>query len=371
MTSFEFYQQIETNSTHKYKLLQLNDDLLEYMDKNEGKLLIKSSDEESHHLVLCTSDKTWKVRQMNHSNDVILANDIRNNKLGFQVSPRAQEDNESSMLVGFSKFTYEYELSKTQGSINTNGIPTFNGNVNSYETHGLTVDDVRQNLPISDGEFSDSWFKIGGCEVAGKAVLLSEDFITTCLNVLISLLIAKNVELDSSMPNIDIDTITKLMGQEDDRILKQVCLTIIYKFGKVDPQASKFALCNREVARWYGILTLKNTMSQLISPNEFLIKWKSTLPLFYNTPIDLSYLIGFYCSPSPGMLQYLDPNSLSRGDLHLRIKELFSITKEWDYDEFLPLVLDFIPEGKKPEAIILKYARKRRVSKNKFIVSPR
>lgn len=371
MTSFEFFQQIETSSTHKYKLLQLNDDLLEYMDKNEGKLLIKSSDEESHHLVLCTSDKTWKVRQMNHSNDVILANDIRNNKLGFEVSPCAQEDNESSMLVGFSKFTYEYELSKTQGSINTTGIPTFNGNANSYEAHGLTVDDVRQNLPISDGEFSHSWFKIGGCEVAGKAVLLSEDFITTCLNVLISLLIAKNVELDSSIPNIDIDTITKLMGQEDDRILKQVCSTIICKFGKVDTQASKFALCNTEVARWYGILTLKNTMSQLISPNEFLIKWKSALPLFYNTPIDLSYLIGFYCSPSPGMLQYLDPNSLSRGDLHLRIKELFSITKEWDYDEFLPLVLDFIPEGKKPEAIILKYARKRRVSKNKFIVSPR
>ena len=80
---------------------------------------------------------------------------------------------------------------------------------------------------------------------------------------------------------------------------------------------------------------------------------------------------GYYCRPLNEQIQFLNPSTLTPGDMSTRVKELFQIVKEWEYEEFLPFIEEFIPKGKKPESIVLKYAKKKRVGKNRFMVCPR
>ena len=77
--------------------------------------------------------------------------------------------------------------------------------------------------------------------------------------------------------------------------------------------------------------------------SEFLLNWKTSLPSFYNPPLDISQLAGYYCSPIENKILYVDPESLSE-NLSQRFKELFELDKSWNYDEFIPFIKSlFLP----------------------------
>lgn len=357
--------------------MQLPKELVEYLKSNENTqsedLIIKSPSDSKNELVLCTPSKTWKVRQMNHSNTVLLVNNMNVNKLDNVLEPMDLEGHLPDKLVGFANLSYEYELSKVSGSVSTNGLPTYDGKEVTDGVKRYTIEELVENSPISKNQFFQKWYQLRGSEVDGMAVILTKEYVNEVLQNLIPILISNNIAYDTEEFNLDIEKITSLMKQQNSSFTAPVITTILNKFGypKTEEVGNQiFRLNNGEISRWFGIQALITNNSKVISPKEFLISWKSSFPPFYNVPIELKLLRGHYYRPVGENIQYLNPEQLSDNDISSRIKDLFAVVKEWDFDDFIPYVAQFIPAGKKPDAVILKYARKKRVGK-KFVVCPR
>lgn len=359
--SFQVYNQISTPQDHVYKLVQLPPDLVAYMkDSKKKPLQFKSPVSSKNHLVLCTDDSTYTVRQMNHSNTVLLVNDMAVNKynktLKFVSDNSLLEPNNTLLAIGLSN--YQYELNPTPGYIDTQGVAVYDGK--SKNPTSKTLSEVMEDSPIATSAFYPAWYNLCGCEVDGHAVILSSGLVTEVLHMLISILISLKLEV------FQLQHVMEKAQLQSRLYTENVLHTITEKF--CEKHGDSLKLDKAAIARWFGIETLKQCQ-QPLPDNEVLLKWKSSLPAFFNAPLDLSVLHGYYCRPTVGKVRYLPRNSLA-GEIHTRIKELFLIVNEWDYDEFLPFVEEFIPSTKKPEAVIMKYARKKRVGKN-FVVCPR
>lgn len=347
---FHTYHSLTTPKDHIYKLVELPDDLLDYIKTEPGKTLQFKAPTGPNNLVLCTDSTTYNVRQMNHSNTVLLMNDMSSNYLQKNLATGDLE----RKLLGIGMTRYQYELTNCDGFVDTTGIPTYSGTIEKAEK---TVADVLADSPISKERFYKSWYDLCGSEVDGYAVILGPDFTTDVLHTLVSILIASGAA-DGAFSE---SSLAKSALEQNPKYTPQVVHTVVEKF------STDGKLSNEAVAKWFGIQTLKKCSE--LPDNEFLLKWKLSLPPFYDAPLDLVLVRGNYCRPYVGRVRHLHGANLSN-EISARIKELFQIVKEWDYDEFLPYVEEFIPLTKKPESVILKFARKKRVGK-KFVVCPR
>lgn len=360
---YEVLQLVSSDPLATYKLIQLPEEILLFMKDTSDQLELKALPSQND-LVLCTPDKTWKVRQMNHSNTVLLLHDTS------IVSHRLVIDGEvhTNMLLGLALTSYEYELTVFDGHIDVSAVPEYSGH--AIKQSGQSIEQLLSDSPISKAQFLRRWHALGGCNVDGQAVLLSTTFMSEVLLSLVPVLISNRIAYDSSDYNLSVDQIRALLATENLAYSYEVVETVLNKFGEQNPDdTSKFRLNNSTVSKWFGIQTLINNRTRLVGPKDFLLIWKSALPPFYNVPIDLSQLRGHFYRPITDKIQYLDPAQLL-SELAARVKELFKLVREWDWEDFLPYIAAFVPSGKKPELFILKYARRNRVGK-RYVVSPR
>lgn len=357
--SFHVYNQISAPQDHVYKLVQIPPDLLEIIKAGDQNLQFKAPSATKNHLVVCTDNDTYTVRQMNHSNTVLLINDMLLNPLNTTLKHISQPPADSHLLLGFSLSSYEYELTPTNGYIDVSGVATYTGK--DAVTSEKTVADVLADLPIASAKFDREWHLLCGSEVGGRAVLLDPAFVTDVLYTVISHLISKRADVFNP------EDVAREIQQDDSRVTLPVVSTVAGKFC-VRTADGKWQFENEAVARWFGVETLKHTPGA-IADNELLLQWKSSLPPFFIAPLEMRLLHGHYCRPAAGKVRYLARAALSP-EIHARIKEMFQMVREWDYDEFLPFVAEFIPATKKADSVLLKYTRKRRVGK-RFVVGPR
>lgn len=298
---------------------------------------------------------------MNHSNTVLLVNDMSINKYGKTLVGMADkvpnvEPNHTLLAIGLS--TYQYQLTPTPGYIDATDVPIYDGKTKVDASK--TVADIRSDSPIAVSAFPAAWYRIRGCDIDGQAVILSPGLVTDVLHTLISILIAQRLEL------FTLEDVADRALEQNPIHTENVLVTVTENFcERID---GKLHLRKAAIAQWFGVETLKSC-KQSLPDKELLLKWKSSLPPFFNVLLDLALLHGFYCRPTVGKLRYLPRDSLA-GDIQTRVKEMFLIVKDWGWEEFLPYVEEFIPSTKKPEAVILKFARKKRVGKT-FVVCPR
>lgn len=338
------YQHLQPNVT-TYKLLQLPPDLLEAMNLQDP-IQIKSSRDESD-LVMVSPDKTWRLRQMNQTNSVLLMD----------------ETTHPGSLVGKANLPYQYEVLVIEGSINTTDIPVFSGQSPSGELY--SVDDLLNDSAISKNQFYSQWYNLGGCEIDGRACILSPDFIKEIVDLFLTLVITEQIDYKSDSFNIEESIIVPKLNDIDSRVTGNIVTTILHKFCDFDIKTSKFRVNNDKVAMFYGILALKS-LHKPIETKEFYLIWKNLLPNFYNIPINLDLLKGWYYKSNG--LRYLDSGELSN-DLGTRIKELFSCSGQWELEDMEPYLKKFVV-NKKVENVLLKYGKVKKVG-NKKIVVPR
>lgn len=372
--TYDVYQEILSPNDYVYKLVQLNPEILQHIGQDdESKLLIKSPLDEKSHIVLCTNDKTWKIRQMNHSNNVLLLNDMTIN--GFEKDVKhvvASETEHRNKLLGIANLSYEYELTKTKGYVNVTDVPIYDGTDESLKLgRKVVIKEILLDSPISEVEFGREWFKLGGIEIQGQAAIMKRNFVTSAIETLITLLISQRIDCTGGSFNIELNKMSELMLHQNKAYCLLVTQTLLHMFGDKDERSQMFRLKNDEIARWFGIETLRNYGGESMAIKDFLIKWKASFPEFYNVPIDLDFIIGFYYRPFADTISFLDSSALTDDDLTQRVKELFKICKEWKFNEFFPFVQCYIPKGKKPETFITKFAKKKRTGKNTFSVTPR
>lgn len=361
--SFSVYNQVANKDDHVYKLMQLPSDLVEYLKQPGNTLQFKSPLSYSNHLVLCTQSTTYLVRQMNHSNTQLIVEDLLNQEIGKSVKNLYGDSDiePSNDLLAVDLCSYIYELTPTEGAIETAGLPLYDGSVELLFTNNpRTLEELKNDSPIAAENFTRRWHEANGCMIDNKAVILHSSFVTEALYALITVTVAEKLQ------SYTIDEMASRLVQENPKYTRNVVETISGKF--CTQMGQSFALNEPEITKWFGIMTLRKIKSPCLD-KDVLLQWKSSLPPFFSALLDLKALRGNYYRPTVGNIQTLDPLGLSL-DIHGRIKEMFALVKEWDFDEFLPYVLEFIPLTKKPDAVILKYAKKKRAGK-RFVVCPR
>lgn len=345
----DLYRQLSTSDNAHYKLIQLNPELMLAIEKGE-EIVIKESATLEPQLVMTSASSTWKIRQMNHSNLVLIMQDTKDMNVGAYATGASAPERG---LVGVALCSYEYELTPMKGYIDPQMIPVYTG---GPVPQTVLMSQLLDDSPVSPAEFTEAWSKLGGCELDGYAVLLSTELISRVLYLMLTTLIAHQVDYNDTLP---VEDVINWLPAENPAVVRSV----VAKFCQGDK------LDNNAVVRWFGIEKLKDLQNQTVVHKIFLLKWKSSLPEFYNVPLDITELRGYFYTPVDGMIQYIDRDLLAN-DVKVRVAQLLDRQRQWDYDEFVSLIDDLVPVGKKPDTIIMKHARKKRLG-SKFVVTTR
>lgn len=365
MTLYSTYTSLTRDPAYTYKLVQLTNDVRERLEKGE-QITIKSDPNVPSHLVLTASDSTWKIRQMKHTNTAL----VMSSRSDWSPMFGADRASDLNALVSIASLTYEYELTPTKGTITITDLPVYDPKTKDTRENvkSISLDKLLCDSCISEKEFYHQWYKLGGCDIKGNATILSPRYISELLQLIITLLIRHKILDIKSEGIVDkMPQIIDLIQQHASTIPVSAIETVVHKFSDV----STGQLDHSSVSEWFGIETLQKQASiRALSVRDFLMEWKSALPPFYNAPLDITQLQGYYYKPALDSVAYLDSSNLAVLDLSARVKELFSIAKEWEWEDFAPFIMSFVPSGKKPDAFMLKYCKRRRVGK-KVLVSTR
>ncbi|KAL3235250.1 Sister chromatid cohesion protein DCC1 [Nakaseomyces bracarensis] len=357
-----------TQHDPSYKLLQLNDDILKAI-RNGEKLEFKSMDPSSSDVVICGTDTTWVLKQKNHSNCALVMQKIISN-----------EGNEKD-FASLNDTSYEYELTKTPGELNYNLIPIYDGSSLSGQT---TFNDLLSNSLCSIGEALKEWHDIGGCIFDnGYICKLSDKFITKVLDLMLTSIMAEQLNFQS----LNVKEVYYAVQKDSDNIPGDpysipVLTTVLNKFSKTyNEESQTWELDMGKVTKWYGLVTLrkftnkKATIEETYYPlnhEEFLIKWKSQMPPYFpNTNLEISELRGnYFIDFHTGEITYVDKATLP-GDIKSRLVYLFSLQSQWELEEIGPLIEDLNVKKAKFESFLLKYARVKRLTPKRKVVTPR
>lgn len=381
------------------------------MDRFCPRLYFKASP--SGFAVVCSQDKTFRLKRKNHSNTVLLgshnAKKFINSK--FDVACEQTLLNETPKLVTFASLHSDFECSLSNGTIDLDQLPVYQrGTISSFvkslenETAYtiISVHDLKISSAISDTEFNEMFALLKGTEINEIACILSDQIVTYCLNFIILTLQSRDYkemmnknniflkendnqssqDLDEDeqiYQNIDstvLDSIT--IKSNPDRLNKEILNTILFKFSIIDgachqhSDKQKYTLDSKKIAIWYGIESLKKyAKNASISINEFLIKWKQAFPALYDVPVEFCWLNGHFYRPlgyRDEKVQWMDTKMLS-SDIVSRFKELFKLQLMWDINEMEPFIEDLNVKNLKLDKFVLRYARKKMDGKRVVVTS--
>ena len=394
-------------------MIQLIPDLLKVIEQSSGNdnggnadganttgLEFKTSDmNESqptkNNVVLCSSNKTWLLRQKNHSNTVLLMKEFKPEK--EIVLPEnllfGKNEQPTLNLLGFSKTTYEYETKPIQGKINLDLIPIYDGELNfgKDNNNGSTqylksINELMDNSACSREECLNEWYRIGGCTINGYICLFSESFMTKALHVTLVSILDGSLDMNKLDLKETFKLVTKDIDEDYNPYTLEVIRTVLNKFGirilKEDSRDKNvgdvYWKLNMElIAKWYGKQALMKYASQNSVPiDEFLIKWKSLFPPFFPCDIDIDMLRGMVYKPNINSIQYMSKDILPMEPKE-RFKLLFKLQSSWLLEDIAPYIEELNVRGLKLDNFIMKYARRKRVpspnnkSKSQIIISSR
>ena len=239
-----------------------------------------------NNVVLCSSNKTWLLRQKNHSNTVLLMKEFKPEK--EIVLPEnllfGKNEQPTLNLLGFSKTTYEYETKPIQGKINLDLIPIYDGELNfgKDNNNGSTqylksINELMDNSACSREECLNEWYRIGGCTINGYICLFSESFMTKALHVTLVSILDGSLDMNKLDLEETFKLVTKDIDEDYNPYTLEVIRTVLNKFGirilKEDSRDKNvgdvYWKLNMElIAKWYGKQALMKYASQHSVPNR-------------------------------------------------------------------------------------------------------
>ncbi|CCH59942.1 hypothetical protein TBLA_0C01270 [Henningerozyma blattae CBS 6284] len=358
------YSQLEYD--HGYKLIQLTPELLDALKSNNNALKFKQvqTDHEGtmvDDVILCSKNKSWNIKQKNHSNTVLLCKDEKLN-------------GNDNCIKGYGKCTYEYETRLTKGHINLNVIPIYDGE-EEEKLDSCNFEELINQSGCSMEEGIKEWEEICGCVIDNHVCILGENYIHSVLHILLMSLMAEGYDMESQGFLIaeGIESVQK-DGNENEK--SQVIESVIKRFfhrenTDTNGKEVRWLIDKKKIGVWYGIKALKKYASKNpIRDVEFLQEWRSMFPPFMSIEIDLKMLRGHYCKPNSiqGQIKYLSKDILPM-DSKQRFKMLFQIQSQWLQEEIEPFVKDLNTRNMKIDTFIMKFARRRHVGKQYIIQS--
>ena len=439
MTRINLYSKLKLDPS--YKLIQLTPDLLKVIEQSANDTMnqekngndsdsdntnhtglafktidMKDNQTNKNDVVLCSSNKTWLLRQKNHSNTVLLMEGYKQGKVTLLPEKLlfGKKEQPTLNLLGFSKTTYEYETKPIEGKINLDLIPIFGGELNFGEdficqekgkdnddddgdgdgsNHYLkSFDELVENSACSREECLREWHRLGGCRINGYMCIFSEAFMTKALHITLVSILGGSIDMNKLDLKETFKLVTRDIDEDYNPYTLEVIRTVLNKFGtkrlKDVSNDEKMADCDDSdricwklnmdiIAKWYGKQALLKYASQHSVPiDEFLIKWRSLFPPFFPCDIDIDMLRGMIYKPDINTIQYISRDILPMEPKE-RFKLLFKLQNSWLLEDIAPYIEELNVRGLKLDNFIMKYARRKRVAspnnknKSQIIISSR
>nr|POE51771.1 sister chromatid cohesion protein dcc1 [Quercus suber] len=291
------------------RLLELPPDVLNLITSDNPPILqLKSLDRQPGQLsdsnaVLCTPDKTFNLRQVNHSNSVFVTKPSRSQQ---------SEANDSSQpaleAVAQSTFTLELTAAKDvpAHAYLQSALPVHSGG-GSHTSHTETPLTKLQhfaNVPLDQHQCEQAWREMACFELKDCATSFTPSASSRngAWNAILVQAVAEGIDLTSELTTGDVQMLTHLDGDEWPPELCQAILDSM----TLSTEDGRFEVDGNQCARLNGIALLReHVKGSAHSAAEFAEKWKDSLPEKWRSKADLKLLEGSYKLVSSDII-YLD-----------------------------------------------------------------
>lgn len=357
----------EIDETSKYKLLELDSELLEYLTASENPQLLLKGPRTDSKLVLCTNTKTFKVREVQHSNSLF-------------VMRAGTEDCRLLSNVPSSWEAIDITGSTDHCEDAFRNVPVYYGvtgsNVHSNEksTQGKpklerkipeTLDALKLQVPVSEAQFAKLWIDRVGVELAGNCLYtLSKDVIYDVLrDVLVVMENFKSVDFAQ--------VYAQLAGADGDDFEEPAAVVeaVIKKFAV--NSTAPYELSGELILQWLGIYMLEIHSDEELAIDSFVDLWTASVPVpveRLGSQLDLALLDGHFIKITPTRLTHINRSTLSSHP-ETRFKELLTIKPTWELAEIAPFVDDLRSRALTLERFVMKFAKKKTAGNRVYVTS--
>ncbi|CAO1623886.1 unnamed protein product [Parajaminaea phylloscopi] len=343
--------------------------------------------------VLCTSSKTYALREISQSNSLLLCSID-------EVQQKDAESDGKAMLVVRSNTSSIFELSpavpRLERITSLLQDSMFEGRDAEAKKsqRRYTPREVRSVVQASDAELQEGYDARHVVLLDGFMRLVSPSYLKDILRSLI-LIIAANSYLPEKVPLTP--AVTTLMEEHKDSLRTEVAHSMLTRwFGKInrdDGDGSDTApnpadetssvgdarlsvnLDAQRIAYFFGQECLKETGRQRsgksTTHSDFMSSWRSLMgDCFPTDTVSLELLRGQYLlhPAPPARPRDSDPLTITYYPAHqlpldppARFQELFLTRPSWTLEDLEPFIRDVAVDAKRREALLLRFARAKKV----------
>ncbi|VVC93441.1 unnamed protein product [Leptidea sinapis] len=355
----------------------LDDYLLKQIEAG-NQLVFKGDAEEN--VVLCTSNKTYDVKEAETSNSLLLVPDLlfaASTGLDETLANNSIEDSDSSFEKSNTSlnkstdsddgrppreiihkdiiktfFTY-YELkpckprlSKLQKLLEASRYrgPELEYTVDKSQL--FTYDSLFKQVQASKAEIDEELIRIQAIDIDGYYRLLDFDFEFRVLSYMLDLIEENSWELDNISKEITMESLKDLVPKS---ILESM-------FGFYTEQCGQFYKYKEDkVCRFLARVLLKSAGK--FSLTDFLQAWRDSVPEGMTTSESLLSGIAIVDkSSSPQVVWGFSETDLPE-DIHERFKVLFQAKAKWTVEDISPYIESYATEKLNVNALLTKHAR--------------
>ncbi|KAJ3322649.1 Sister chromatid cohesion protein DCC1 [Boothiomyces sp. JEL0866] len=322
--------------------------------------------------VLCTENKTFKIRYAETSNLMLVLNGPIEKKVydedvidEFEKENRikANTDLSNAYQSLFGKKPLRYE-SKVVDSGNVfldlveikpnfdslfSKLVIYKGEEKECGQQMVTLSDILQFCQASEFEVMEYLKSIEAMELNGKWRILDIEYQSEVLELILLTILEHDLSMDSVPIKLIVDNLLEHEHVES-------VITHIMRIHSRSESDGTVKLDENKICRTFGHVVLKRGESVMLL-KSFLLAWKNSVPELFE--INLDCLNGLFLLEKHGVeptIRYF-PKYILPSDPKLRFKELFKIRSKWVKEDVFYYIQDFAKTLKELDPIIMKYAR--------------
>ncbi|KAF5094225.1 hypothetical protein D0Z00_003641 [Geotrichum galactomycetum] len=362
----------EIDKTSKYKLLELDPELLEYLTTSERPQLILKGPRNDSKLVLCTDTKTFKVREIQHSNSLFVMRSGANDCRLLSNVPSSWETIDITGSTDHCDDAFR-NVPVYYGATGTNlqqhdVKPTAKalGKPKLERKRPETLAALKLRVPVSEAQFAKLWVDRVGVELTdGRLYTLSDDVVH---DVLRDILVVVMKDIKSVDPALVFAQLADADGgsyEEPEAVVE----TVIKKFAV--NSAVPYELAGERIVQWLGLYTLKSHDGEELAIDTFVDLWTAAVPVpveRLGSQLDLALLDGHFVKITPTRLTHLARSTLSAHP-ETRFRQLLDLKPTWELAEIAPFVDDLRSRTLTLERFVMKFAKKKTAGSRVYVTS--
>lgn len=346
----------------KYKFLELDADVLESLKKGD-RVMFKG--EANDKAVLCTSDKTYEVKEAETSNSVLL---IPGMKFMDDI-PAIKSDRQLEVkeILGIFHDYYEIKkikprLSRIRHLLNERQYKGSELEEEDQSDGYYSIDDLIERIQASEEEIKQGLSEIDAVSIKGKWRLLEDQYHFRALSFMLNLLDENSWKVNEVPLGETLEILNELLPKEVASHIVEMYLEPTGEFN--DAGDTLMQIKEEKTCKYLGGYLLRQAAK--FSLKDFLEAWQQSVPEGLTT--DLKQLAGialYTLETKPQLIWYFPEEELPM-NLNERFSDLFKQRQKWTFNEIEPYIRKLSSEKQSSHAILTKFARASHINGTKY-----